>query len=124
MRTRKFTLLSDFGAYVVNWVEENIGCTNQRRIASIVDHSVDNMENVLHHTALALQNELQVSTVWSKKNISQHSKTLIIGVFWCEVWVYFAFYKRKQHINVIVMYRQKKMKGFHSVFSQMSEQVI
>jgi hypothetical protein len=115
MRTCTFRLLPAFSEHVLQFVENNIGCTSQKKIGSITNQNEDIFDNVCHHTAVALQRALNVS-VYNKEHICTSSKTFIIAAYWSTVWIYLIFYKKNKHIHVIVVYRKKKMDGTHSLF--------
>jgi hypothetical protein len=118
MKSTKFKTVSDFSARVLDAAVNNCGCVCKRKIGYITKEHANSFESVLCHTAMALQEKLNVS-VYSKENMCAGSKTVIIAVYWSSLWIYLLFYRKNADIiNVFVLYRKKKMDGMHSAFDQ------
>jgi hypothetical protein len=116
----KFKLVSEFSACMLQSIEANLGCISQRRICSISDLDTYDFQNMLMAIAVSLQIELDV-VVYSKENQCKNSKSFVLAVYWSSVWVYLVFYKKKNYIHVMVMYRKKQMDGIHNIFNEMSQ---
>jgi hypothetical protein len=114
---RTFRLIPDFSAHVLHSIEEDIGHVSQRKIGCIQDKEEDYLATVLQQTTETLQTTLRVP-VYKKQNQCLTSNNVTLAVYWESVWIYLIFYKKKNRIYVVGMYRKKMMDEVHYVQDQ------